>query len=62
MKSESQLLLIEGSDSFSSLNSKVGESVENNSVPARYTMNVCNEYLIDISKTLLRNLNLIYAW
>ena len=56
MKSESQLLLIEGSDSFSSLNSKVGESVENNSVPTRYTMNVCNEYFLDFSKTLLRNL------
>ena len=59
MKSESQLLLIEGSDSISGLNSIVGESVENNSVPTRYTMNVCNEYSIDINKSLLRNL--IYA-
>ena len=53
VKLESQLLLIEGSDSFDSLNSKVGESIEDTSIPTTYTMNVCNEYFIDYRNILL---------
>ena len=55
MKSESQLLFIEGSDSFNSQNSNVGESIEDTSIPTRCTINVCNEYLKDFRNILLRN-------
>ena len=56
VKLESQLLLIEGSDSFDSLNSKVGESIEDTSILTTYTMNVCNEYFIDFRNILLGNI------
>ena len=56
VKLESQLLLIEGSDSFDSLNSKVGESIEDTSIPTTYTMNVCKEYFIDFRSILLGNI------